>query len=168
MAGSEINVTATLIWYYYICHREVWLMARQITPDQDNSNLEIGRVIQDQRYAREKKEVDLGGLKVDILKREGGELVIAEVKKSSRFKESARMQLAFYIKSLKTHGVIARGELRFPEEKQKEAVILDEQLEQELDRAEREILRIAYLEQPPRPEKIQWCKRCAYNEFCWT
>ena len=42
---QELHVTATLVWYYYICHREVWLMGHQITPDQDDSNLELGRFV---------------------------------------------------------------------------------------------------------------------------
>jgi CRISPR-associated exonuclease Cas4 len=168
MPEMEFNITATLIWYYSICHREVWLMGRQITPDQDNTNVEIGRFIQEQSYQREKKEVNLGGLKVDLLRRDGGELVVGEVKKSSHFKESARMQLGFYLKELKAKGVSARGELLFPEEKRKETVILDQELEQELEQVERDILRIIYLEAPPEPKKVNWCRKCAYAEFCWT
>ncbi len=30
------SITGTLIWYYYICQREVWLMSRQINSLQDN------------------------------------------------------------------------------------------------------------------------------------
>ena len=164
----DLHVTATLIWYYFICQREVWLMGRQIAPDQDNSNVEIGRFIQDRSYQREKKEINLGHLKLDVIKREGGELVIGEVKKSSRFEESARMQLAYYLKDLKQKGVTARGELRFPEEKRKETVVLDEETEAELDRVERDILRIIYLDLPPGPKKIHWCRNCAYAEFCWA
>jgi len=41
------NVTGTLIWYYYICHREVWLMARRIEPSQENPFIEIGRLTSD-------------------------------------------------------------------------------------------------------------------------
>ncbi len=165
---SDLQVTATLIWYYFICPREVWLMGRQITPDQDNGNVEIGRFIHDQSYVREKKEVSLGHLKLDRLKHDHGELVVAEIKKSSRFTESARMQLAFYLQELKNKRVIARGELRFPEEKRKETVVLDETMERELDRVSRDILRIVYLEMPPVPKKNQWCRRCAYGEFCWA
>lgn len=45
MADSDLNVTGTLVWYYYICPREVWLMARQLTPDEDNPNIDLGRFI---------------------------------------------------------------------------------------------------------------------------
>ncbi|HDD45046.1 MAG TPA: Dna2/Cas4 domain-containing protein, partial [Candidatus Desulfofervidus auxilii] len=27
-----MSFPATLIWYYYICPREAWLMSRQLTP----------------------------------------------------------------------------------------------------------------------------------------
>ncbi|RKX92245.1 MAG: CRISPR-associated protein Cas4, partial [Spirochaetes bacterium] len=37
------NIIPTLIWYYYICPREVWLMAHEINPEQDNPLVEIGR-----------------------------------------------------------------------------------------------------------------------------
>lgn len=165
---SDHHVTATLIWYYFICHREVWLMAHQVTPDQDHTHLEIGRHIHDQSYPRAKKQVDLGGLKLDILGRDGEDLVVGEVKKSSRYRESSRMQLGFYLKELKEKGITARGELRFPEEKRKETVLLDEGLEGELERVERDILRIMYLDAPPPPEKVKWCQKCAYEEFCWA
>lgn len=95
-------------------------------------------------------------------------LVIGEVKKSSHFKESARMQLAFYLKELQDKGVQARGELRFPEKKRKETLILDEPLTRELDLVEREILGIIHQDLPPPPQKISWCKNCAYAEFCWS
>ncbi len=168
MTTYDLNVTATLIWYYYICHREVWLMARQITPDQDDSNLEIGRFIQETRYARNKKEIQFGNLKMDILQNDHGKLVVVEVKKSSKFRESARMQLAYYLKELKTVGIDAQGELRFPEEKRKESIQIDEEKEMELERVVKDIWRIAYLDIPPKPEKIQWCKKCAYAELCWA
>lgn len=165
---SDLHVTATLVWYYFICHREVWLMGRQITPDQDNSNIEIGRFIHEDSYSREKKEINLGDLKLDILRHEGGELVIGEIKKSSKFKESARMQLAYYLKDLKDKGITARGELRFPEEKRKETVYLNDELANTLDKVVKDILRIVYLEKPPAPKKVTWCRRCAYAEFCWS
>jgi len=28
--ASELRVTGTMVWYYYVCQREVWLMAHQL------------------------------------------------------------------------------------------------------------------------------------------
>ncbi|NLW55904.1 MAG: CRISPR-associated protein Cas4 [Firmicutes bacterium] len=166
--NRDLHVTGTLVWYYYICHREVSLMGRLITPDQDDSNVELGRFLHELRYARDKKEISLGNIKIDIMRRDGEEIVIGEIKKTSRFKESARMQLGFYLKELKQRGIRARGELFFPEEKRRERVELTAELEAELDNVERDILRIIYQEYPPAPEKNKWCRRCAYAEFCWS
>ena len=165
---NELNITGTLIWYYYICHREVWLMSRNIIPDQDNSNVDLGRFIHEQSYQREKKEINLGHIKLDILKKGKEGLVIGEVKKSSKFENSARMQLAYYLAELEKLGLQAKGELRFPQEKRREEIILTHNLRKELDMAVRDILRIAYLETPPAPVKIKYCKNCAYAEFCWS
>lgn len=169
MKENELHVSGTLIWYYYICPREVWLIGHQITPDQDNDNVSLGRFIQDYSYPRERKELQVGNSKMDVFHvSEDGSLVVGEVKKSSRYSESARMQLAFYLAELKQRGIEARGELRFPQEKGRELVVLDEKTEAELDKARREILRILYLPVPPEPKKINFCRKCAYAEFCWA
>ena len=51
-------------------------------------------------------------------------MVVGEVKKTSKFKESARMQLLYYLKQLKDMGIQATGFLAFPKEKKKEEIIL--------------------------------------------
>ena len=168
MTEQELHISGTLVWYYFICPREVWLIGHQITPDQDDANVSLGRFIQDFSYPRERKELAVGHSKMDVFKVGDGGLVIGEVKKSSKYRNSARMQLAFYLEELRQHGIKAMGELRFPKEKTREEVVLDEETEKELDRAKREILRILYLPQPPPPVKINFCKRCAYAEFCWS
>ncbi len=63
---SDFKITGTLIWYYYICKREVWLMARQIVPEQENPHIEIGRFISDTTYKRDKKQIHLEGITMSI------------------------------------------------------------------------------------------------------
>lgn len=164
---SDIQIGGTLIWYYYICPREVWLMSHNIVPDQENDNIEIGRYIGENSYQREKKEVAVGGSKIDVFHMDNGQMVIGEVKKTSKYRQSAKMQLALYLSELRERGIEARGELRFPKEKLREDVVLDEELLRELKQAKQEILRIAYLNMPPAPKKISFCKKCAYAEYCW-
>lgn len=43
MIDQMISVTGTFIWYYYICKREVWLISRQLSPDERDENVEWGR-----------------------------------------------------------------------------------------------------------------------------
>ena len=164
----DLYVTGTLVWYYYICPREVWLMARKIAPDQDDANVDFGRFLQEKVYQRDKKEVSIGHLKIDVIKKERGRLVIGEVKKSSKYEKSAKMQLAFYLYELKEVGVEAVGELMFPQEKKKKGIELNEELMQEVVTTKKQILQLMYQEKPPEPQKINFCKKCAYAELCWA
>lgn len=164
----EFEVTGTLVWYYYICKREVWLMAHQLVADQDNENMRIGTIIGENTYPRDKKEIVLGNAKVDLIKTEKGDLVVGEVKKSSRFVESASKQLLFYLLQLKEIGINARGELLIPEEKKKIEVILDEMTEPEIRNAIEDIETIVGKSSAPEPVKNKYCKNCAYGEFCWA
>ena len=165
---EDINVNGTLIWYYFICKREVWLMAHNVVPDQDDPNIDLGRFIHDNSYSREKKELSLGNVKIDIVRKKEGQLILGEVKKSSRYQESAKMQLAYYLLTLKRQGLEATGVLMFPKEKKRIEIELDDNLQQELERVERDILKICYEPYPNPPEKIKYCKNCGYNEFCWA
>jgi CRISPR-associated exonuclease Cas4 len=168
MYKNDLNVTGTLVWYYYICPREVWLMARKLVPDQDNANVDLGRFIAENTYERDKKEISVGHIKLDIMRQEKGRLVVGEVKKSSKYEKSATMQLAFYLHELKEIGIEAEGELMFPKEKKKVQVRLTQELIEEIDKTKREILRIVYQEIPQLPKKINFCRNCAYSEFCWS
>lgn len=168
MIDNKVHVGGTLIWYYYVCKREVWLMGRQITADQDDTNVTLGRFYAEQSYGRDKKEISFGHMKFDVVREDEHGLVVAEVKKSSKHIKSARMQLAYYLYELHEKGIKARGELLFPREKRRELVELNNELISELERTKQDILRIIYDDIPPAAEKKTVCKKCAYAEFCWS
>ncbi|MDI6871020.1 MAG: CRISPR-associated protein Cas4 [Bacillota bacterium] len=165
---EDIHVNGTLIWYYYVCPRQVWLMGRQILPDEKHPSIELGRVIHEHAYQGEKKEVTVGHCKIDVLGTKNGRLVVGEVKKSSRHPQAARMQLLFYLEELRRRGVEAEGVLLFPEERRRQKVALSEDALRELDKAKREILRLLYQEKPPGPIKSRFCPGCGYAEYCWA
>ena len=171
MTGKPINlppIVGSLVNAYIICHRKAWLMYRQISPDEDNTLLHIGRLIQSQSYSRERKEVRLEHLSLDLIRRNDEDLIVAEVKKSSRVLEAAEMQLAFYLYELRGMGIEAKGELLFPEERRRERIILDENLAQKVERIKENILGLVLQETAPLPERTSLCEKCAYAEFCWA
>jgi CRISPR-associated exonuclease Cas4 len=143
-------------------------MSRQLTPWQENPFIEIGRLISEESYKREKKEIHIENIVIDLLKTEGENIVIGEVKKSSRFEKSAKMQLAYYLFRLKQLGIHATGELLFPKEKKKIIVELTEEIEDELISAQKKIKSIIQIEMPPPAQKIKFCSKCGYQEFCWS
>lgn len=165
---SDLNVNGTLVWYYYICKREVWLMAHNIEPNQDDPNIELGRFMHENSYGRKTKEVSIGNVKLDVLSKKDGYLMVGEMKKTSKYEKSAKMQLAYYLLELKRHGLESTGVLMFPKERKRIEITLDDELIKELENLERDILRICYAPHPQEAKKIKFCRKCGYNEFCWA
>jgi len=48
------DISGTLVQSYSICKRQSWLMAHQVTPDQDYYYLEMGRFLDTESYDRDK------------------------------------------------------------------------------------------------------------------
>ncbi len=162
------RINGTLIASYYVCKRELWYMAHQITPDQDNPFLELGRLVEEESYRGEGKKFLIGNILIDIVKSEEGNLIIGEIKKSTRSKRSGIMQLYFYLWRLKENGIEAKGEVLFPREKRKIPLVLNQAIEEELKRAISEIERVITQEIPPQREKIPLCTHCAFRDFCFV
>jgi CRISPR-associated exonuclease Cas4 len=163
---KDFIANGTLIWYYYICKREVWLISHGIEPPETEPIL-LGRLIHKESYKKYRKELFVDGkIKVDLLE---GKKVVGEIKKSSRYLESAKMQLAFYLYYLEVEkGEKLEGELLIPEERKRIKVVLTNKLRNELKKAIFEIERIVSAPTPPSAQKIKYCKNCAYKEFCWS
>ncbi len=170
MEEEKPYVTGTLVWYYFICQREVWLMTHQVNPDEDDSNMDLGRFIHETSYPRQnKKEIVIGHVKLDVMRfDETGRPVIGEIKKSSHYLKSSHMQLAYYLLELKRRGIDAVGEILIPKEKMTESVELNQALEQQLISTEQAIQTLAESVVPPEPKRIGLCRTCAYQELCWS
>ena len=164
---SDIRVNGTMIWYYFICKREVWMISRNIEADQSDSNIDIGRFIHEKSYIRDMKEVSIDGMKIDRIKREGKDSIVSEIKKSSKYEEASKMQLLLYLQALRESGIEAKGVLKYPTEKKNVEVELNKSSEKELEKVKRDILRIIYAEKPLSLEKNKYCSKCAYKEMCW-
>jgi len=164
---KDFIANGTLIWYYYICKREVWLIAHGIEPPQENELISIGRLIHEDYYKKFKKELFVDDkIKIDILE---GRKVIGEIKKSSKYLESAKMQLAFYLYYLKiVKEKNLEGELLIPEERRRIRIKLTPELEKTVENAILEVEKIANSLVPPKAVKNRYCKNCAYREFCWS
>ncbi len=159
-------ITGTLVWYAMICKREVWFMSKEITPDQDDPLLDIGRAVHETSYEQYTKEVKLEGIKIDIVKYKDS--MICEIKTSSKFIHAARMQLLYYIYRLSESGIDVEGEILIPRERKKVKVSLDERSKEELINILNEIRNTASLPKPPSALFIPYCRRCAYRYFCWS
>jgi CRISPR-associated exonuclease Cas4 len=159
-------ITGTLIQSYSICQRQTWLMAHQIIPDQENPYIEIGRLIDEESYSRDKKRIHFENIVIDLVKSDEGDIIVGEVKKSSKATQSARLQLAFYLYRLKQKGIDGKGLLLFPKERKRETVELTNELEKELEEMFAKIYSLIFRENAPPFKRISHCKNCGYKEFC--
>jgi CRISPR-associated exonuclease Cas4 len=162
------EITGTLVWYYAICPREAWLMAHEMEPEREFELLAEGRLNQEEHYARATKELSLPGMRLDQVRREGDELVVSEVKKTSRYLPATRLQLGYYLWRLSREGLEASGEILVPKERKREKVELMPELEREVEETVSRIEALIGDPVPPPAVKIPFCKRCAYAEFCWS
>ena len=160
-------INGTLIASYFICKRELWLMAHELIPDQDNSFLEIGRLIEENSYDREEKSYSIGDIKIDLIRKGKEALVIGEIKKSSRSEMSGIMQLSYYLLMLEKAGLNVKGEILIPKERKKIQVELDDERRREINEAINNIDGIIQNPLPPPSRRIKYCTNCAYREFCW-
>jgi CRISPR-associated exonuclease Cas4 len=71
-------ITGTEIAYLYICHRKLWLFRKGIRPENEHTNVQIGKFIQESTFLRHmnKKEVPLGHIgRVDWAELDKGVIV---------------------------------------------------------------------------------------------
>ena len=150
---------------YLTCPREAWLEYHGILSDQEHEYLTLGRLVHEGSYQRVRKEIFVDQLlKIDLFRDE----MVAEVKKSSRHKEAAKLQLAYYLYYLKHEkGLEFEGVLLFPKERKTERVTLTPELEEKITQLIEEMLRVFSLETPPPVKKSKYCRPCSFQEVCW-
>lgn len=160
------HISAYLFQAYLMCPREAWLQFHGIISDQEHELLELGRLIHDTSYQRDKKEVFVDNLlKIDIVRDE----IIAEVKKTSRSKEAARMQLLYYLYYLKHEKNLKfKGFLLFPKERKKEEVKLTKENEKRVEKILKEIQELVSKAIPPEAKRTKYCRVCAFYEYCFA
>lgn len=163
---EEFKVQGTKFNYYYICKRKLWLFSKGIAMEESNDRVQQGKITHEHSYkikeGNKEKLID-GLIKIDILEKEN----VREVKLTSKMEESDRMQLLYYLYYLKQIGIHRSGTLNYVKERKVEQVNLTEEDENEIERALEGIKKTLALAIPPRVEKLPYCKKCAYYEYCY-
>ena len=131
----------------------------------NNEDIAIGNLIHEKSYKRESKEIKVDNMVFDFVKT-GDDLVIYEIKKSSKLTIGAEYQLYFYLYSLRLLKSNIKGILVYPKEKKREEIILNDSIIKEMDEIIEGILDISNLEKPPIAENKPFCKNCSFFELC--
>jgi len=163
---TDLLITGTEINYLFICPTKLWYFAKGITMEQESERVELGRFLHEQRYANEEKEVLVGSIKIDFIRR-GDVVEVHEVKLGRSMEKAHEMQALYYLYYLRKLGIKAKAVLHYPKLNETKEVVLDDRA-REIEEAIREAERIKSLPAPPEPIKSRKCKKCAYYELCWV
>ncbi len=162
---ESMRITGVMISYYFICRTKLWLFAHNITLEREHENVRIGKEVHEVSYKREKKEVELPGMKMDFI-RKGDVLEIHEVKKSRKMMAADRYQVIYYLSELRKRGVEAKAVINYPMIRETLHMNPTEDDFRRIEEIKREIKDI--VSGPfPAPERKRICPKCAYYEFCF-
>ena len=163
---EQLNIQGVKINYYYICKRKLWLFTKGITMEQNSDRVMSGKIIHENSYKRQKhKELLIDNLlRLDIVDSE----YVREVKISSKMKKADEMQLYYYIYYLKKLGINKKGMINYVKEKNQKEIELTPEKEEEIEKTIEGTIKISKLNKPPTLEKLSYCTKCAYYEFCFV
>ncbi len=163
-----MQVNGTLINYYFHCRRQCYLHGNRLNLEDNSEQVKIGKAIHEEKAADSKNsEIAIDNIRLDRLTKE----YLTEVKKSDADTEAAKWQLLFYLKVLKSKGIVRKGRLEFVEKNKKDKKViiveLTEEIEKELDNYISSIEQLLAQEKPPECIQTNTCKKCAYYEYCY-
>ena len=163
-----MQVNGTLINYYFHCRRQCYLHGNRLNLEDNSEQVKIGKAIHEEKAGDSKiSEIAIDNIRLDRLTKE----YLTEVKKSDADTEAAKWQLLFYLKVLKSKGIIRKGRLEFVEKNKKDKKViiveLTEEIEKELDNYISSIEQLLSQEKPPECIQTSTCKKCAYYEYCY-
>ncbi len=164
-----MQITGTLINYYFHCKTQCWLHANRINLEDNSEDVRIGKVLHEINEEKNKNtEISIDNIKIDKITKE----YLVEVKKSDSDIEAVKWQVLLYLYKLKQKGVDKKGKIEFIEKNRQKKKIhyveLDEMNEKELLKILEEIKMLINQPQPPEPIFEKKCKKCAYYEYCFV
>lgn len=166
---TTAHITGTMVAYYFICHRKLWLFAKGLNMENISGNADVmkGKSLHEERFKREtQKEMQFGQFTVDFLKY-GDKVYVHEIKKSKKFEEAHMWQLKFYIYRLQLMGINCdAGVIHYPLSMRKVDVQVTEEDQELLRKSLGDMEQVLQCAVPPARLNKKVCKRCAYFDFC--
>lgn len=162
----EKEVTGVMMYYYKICPRKLWYFYHEIQMEHQNENVLIGKLIDENRYNRETKHINIDNvINIDFIR---SKKTLHEVKKSRKIEKANILQVQYYLYYLKQRGVEGiKAQIDYPLLKQTVEVTLNDDDVREIEKKLSEIEKIVDGKQPPALEKKRICKACAFHDLCY-
>ncbi len=159
------KITGIMFYYYFVCKRKLWLFSKDISFEEENENVILGKLLDESSYSKEEKHIMIDEtINIDFLKRWE---VLHEVKKSKNIEEASIWQVKYYLYFLKNKNIdVKKGIIDYPKIKEIQEVTLEEEDIKKIENILEEIKIILTSESPPTFKKLPICKSCAYFEYC--
>ena len=163
-----MNVTGTIVNYYFHCTRQCWLFANRINLEDNSEDVRIGKVLHELKAeGKRNAEISIDNIKIDKIDDE----YLTEIKKSDADLKAVEWQTLFYLKKLKEKGIYRKGRIEILEKKNANKKIhyveMYEEKEEEIEKVIKEIEKFIREEKPPKAILRRDCKKCAYYEYCF-
>ena len=161
------DITGLMVYYYEVCKRKLWYFVNEIQLEENNSNVILGKLLEENTYTRDEKKINIDGvINIDFIR---SKKILHEIKKSNSIELASLLQVQYYLYYLEKKGLIGlKGILDYPLLKQTVEVNLTDKDRENLDNIIIGIKEILRKESPPTLEKNGICKKCAYFDLCFV
>lgn len=161
------KITGVIFYYYFVCKRKLWLFSKDISFEEENENVVLGKLLDESTYSKEEKHIMIDEtINIDFLKRWE---VLHEVKKSKNIEEASIWQVKYYLYFLKKKNInVKKGIIDYPKIKEIREVTLEDEDIIKIENILEDIKVILTSALPPQLKKLPICKNCAYFEYCMS
>ena len=161
------DITGLMVYYYEVCKRKLWYFTNDIQLEENNSNVILGKLLEENSYTRDEKKINIDGvINIDFIR---SKKILHEIKKSNSIEPASILQVQYYLYYLEKKGLVGlKGILDYPLLKQTVEVNLTDKDRENLDNIIIGIKEILRKESPPTLEKKGICRKCAYFDLCFV
>ena len=161
------DITGLMVYYYEVCKRKLWYFTNDIQLEENNSNVILGKLLEENSYTRDEKKINIDGvINIDFIR---SKKILHEIKKSNSIEPASILQVQYYLYYLEKKGLVGlKGILDYPLLKQTVEVNLTDSDRENLENIIIGIKKILRKESPPTLEKKNICKKCAYFDLCFV
>lgn len=161
------DITGLMVYYYEVCKRKLWYFTNDIQLEENNSNVILGKLLEENSYTRDEKKINIDGvINIDFIR---SKKILHEIKKSNSIEPASILQVQYYLYYLEKKGLVGlKGILDYPLLKQTVEVNLADSDRENLENIIIGIKEILRKESPPILEKKNICKKCAYFDLCFV
>lgn len=176
MLNSNLNnkITGSMINYYIVCTKKLWYFSKNISMENNNYNVELGKLLDETTFTKHKKSICINQeINIDFISNKNNNqqpnIVIHEVKKSKALEKASILQSKYYLYYIKKRGIDnISATINYPLVNKKVEIILSQDDCIEIEKIIIDIQNIISQSIPPNVTKKSYCKKCAYFELCYV